>query len=473
VIGLAVVHELRTLLRSRSSVAAVVAFLACGLYAIFAGQSFTAGWQASLDEVEERRSEAVEEARSHLSAGRFTPPDRTWIDLRFPAWQDVFSQSFVARRPGALSGVAFGAVDNSPVVVSINRTTDPFLAEGVHIENPEHGSSGDLDLAFVLVYLLPLLVAVLGIEIGGYERDRGLVPLLAVQTGRPWRWFMTRVAVVTGLSGVAAFVLCTVAALVAGAGPAGFGPWLELSGIALVYTLVWGAVLAVVLSFRGGVSANALGMGLAWVLICILGPTLAAEVALSRTADDYGLDLSLEARAERYDMAGLGQTGLRNELYRTYPRLRDLPYTNAPQPNRQNERHAMEGMMFAALRERHEARAAREAQQLATLATSLWFSPAIATSHALERLAGVGHEAATSFRARVVEATGERVDWVLESAWTGRLLDLGDFDALIESSSAEELHRAESSRVHLAVLALWVVGLLAFAGVRMRAGIGR
>ena len=55
---------------------------------------------------------------------------------------------------------------------------------------------------------------------------------------------------------------------------------------------------------------------------------------------------------------------------------------------------------------------------------------------ALERLAGVGPEAAAAFQAHSMEAVEERVRWILRSVWSKEPLGSADFEALIERTPA-------------------------------------
>ena len=69
---------------------------------------------------------------------------------------------------------------------------------------------------------------------------------------------LDRASAAKATAGAATLALVTAACGLSGAG---LGEWTALAGTALGYTAVWGGILALVLSFGGGTSANALGLG--------------------------------------------------------------------------------------------------------------------------------------------------------------------------------------------------------------------
>ena len=125
-ISRALIHELREILRSPARMIALGVLFAASVSAIVAGQRFHDQWQETVMAARAQERELSDEARSWLKNGEKGPADRPWVDISEPLWQDWYAGTRVVREPLPLAGVAFGAVDDSPVVIRVNRLSDPF-----------------------------------------------------------------------------------------------------------------------------------------------------------------------------------------------------------------------------------------------------------------------------------------------------------------------------------------------------------
>ena len=344
---LALGFEIRALLRSRAGAAALVAYVAIGALAIGLGERHTAGWREALETAQAAQETSIAEAQELLASGS-GPPDRPWIDLTQPAWQDRFAGTRTAREPGALAGVAAGSVDPAPVVFHVHGRADPLSAGGHRIENPEL-AAGSVDLVFVLSMLTPLLVGVLGLGIGGREREERIDRLIVVQAGEARSWLLARMLAVTAIASAAAGALSLAAGLVGGASAAEIGTLLALT---LSYTALWGGLLLALNANARSIRAGAFTFGALWTVLCVLLPTAAAELGLGRVQADFALSDTLGAREQTYSTYEQEVDDLIEVFYGHYPELRQLPVATEglTQPY---SRYVYYGLQFAAVAERH------------------------------------------------------------------------------------------------------------------------
>ena len=279
----------------------------------------------------------------------------------------------------------------------------------------------------------PLLIGVLGLGIGGHEREERIDRLVIIQSGSLQSWLVARMIAVSAIAGLAVLLLCLGAGLTGGASLSELG---ALAGLGLVYTALWGGLLLVVSARSRSVRAGAFAFGSLWTVLCVLLPTLGAEVGLGRLQADYALSETLEARALTYDAYEQELGEATEQLYALYPELRTMQAAADEVLAPAARRHVYDGLLVAGLSERHRDRAAQamEAQQVAEAVA--WLSPPVALTLALERLAGVGPDAASAYASYLVEAVEARVEWLLLQAWGGRSLGLPEFDALIAQSPA-------------------------------------
>ena len=427
---LALAFELRTLLRNRAGVMALVAFLAVGALAIVIGHRHVGLWQEAIATAHQAQEDSVAEARGFIARGEKGPADRAWVDLAQPLWQDWYAGTRVAREPGPLAGIAAGAVDPAPAVFRVNRMADPLATGGHRIENPEL-DAGAVDLVFVLGLLTPLLIGVLGFEIGGRERQERVDRMVVMQAGELRSWLVARMIAVMAIGGTASAVLCLAAGLMGGAG------WVEVAmliGMALAYTALWGGLLLAVNAHARSIRSAALSFGTLWALLCVLLPTVAAEVVLSRVDADFGLAETLDARALRYAAYERELESVLPELYALYPELEQLPAASDDPLDPTTGRHAYDVLLATAISQRHDARRRQEREAQAISERTAWITPVVALELGLERMAGVGPEAASDYRDHLMVAVQDRAHWVVNKAWAKTPLSANDFEALVKDA---------------------------------------
>ena len=462
-LSLGLQFEMRSLIRNRIGPMAVVAYLSIGALAMFLGDRYVADWQQAINNAEDAQQQSIDDARGYFKTGQ-GPADRPWVDLSKPMWQDYYAGTRVHREPNALAGIAAGSVDSAPVAFQVNRRSDPSSGGGYRIENPEL-AMGSVDLTFVLAILSPLLIGLLGMGIGSREREERIGRLIVVQTGEVRGWFLARLIVITAMVAACNAVLCGAAALWGGAS---LFETVVILGLGVSYAALWGGLMAVVSAFAQTVRAQSLIYGVVWMGLCIVAPTVAAEVSLARVQTDFGVSETLEARALNYAAYELAIEDITTQIYAQYPELADLPAAADEKLDPGPRRHATSAVLVAAMTDRVDARQAeaQEAQQFTEQAA--WTSPAVALTLAFERLAGVGPEAASAFQAYSMDAVNQRVRWILQQAWNKKPLDESDFESLVSNTPSAFRSEPQASGVSGLSMISWFVGswLLAVIGFR-------
>ena len=224
-------------------------------------------------------------ARLHADAQRYasTPgePLAYWQD---PTDVAGFSRYFLrahAHKPHLpLSPLAVGGSDLLPPRLPVALETPFGIAPGYDFEHPRGLALGRFDLGFVLAWLLPVAVIVLFALLGTFERDHGMLRLIAAQGVRPRAWLAARVLALLACL-LPAVVLATLLALAAAGVPlATAGPELAMA-LALVdaYTLLWSALAWAVLAAWPGAAGALSALSAAWLLLALGVPAL-AQLAL-------------------------------------------------------------------------------------------------------------------------------------------------------------------------------------------------
>lgn len=444
--------ELRSLLRSPLRLLVLALVLGAGCFVVVQGQKDVDRWQEAIETARAEEEKSLSEARSKFEPDEAESARRSRFGPTHPRWQDHYAATRVAREPAPLAGMAFASAEAGAVTMRLSRFADPLLATGSKIENPALAAAGGLDLVTVLTLLIPLLILALGLEIGGYERAAGVLPLLRVQSGRDRAWIWARCLAVGLIAATVSLALVIVAVVTAGASVADAMP---LALLVVAYVAVWTALLGVVALTARNPSHGAVALGAAWIVLCVLIPSIAVERSASVAADDFALDLTVEARDAGTALGSLKDEELYAKLCARFPALEG----QVPKRSRAGVRAAREGMRIVALEERMAQRDERAQQHRDLVAHTSLASPAIAFTHALEQLAGRGPQASQAFRDTVAAAAAQRMELYVAASWRREQLDASDFERFVEATPDSVAPPASAWWREFLILGAWTVVL--------------
>ncbi|MCH8556668.1 MAG: ABC transporter permease subunit [Balneolia bacterium] len=224
---------------------------------------------------EEKRQELVAIEQGEKEVKRwFQDPANPLVLSRF---QGAGKHVFLKPKPlAALSG---GQLDILPNYGRVTLTTTEPLRDNA-LENPFMQMVGIFDFAFVLVWLIPLFVIVLGYNMLSAERELGTWALLRsqpVSINRILAYKMLfRLLILCGLV-ILSLLLWSLLFGISLLHADG----LALIGVILLYIGFWFALCALFNLFMTSSAVNAVGLAGFWVLFLLLIPSLISMLATS------------------------------------------------------------------------------------------------------------------------------------------------------------------------------------------------
>jgi ABC-2 type transport system permease protein len=168
-------NDWRNLRADRTVWATAILLAAVIGYGIYNGASWvrfqSTAIRAALDE-EHARLNAIKQGIDDANAGRANPP--AFRDPRLPlAVGMTLGPRYAVMPPAPLAPLAIGQSDLLPYYYKISlRSRDTMLGND-EIENPVHLLSGRFDLAFVTIYLYPLVILALSYNLISAEKEDG------------------------------------------------------------------------------------------------------------------------------------------------------------------------------------------------------------------------------------------------------------------------------------------------------------
>ncbi|GGO97156.1 ABC transporter permease [Stakelama pacifica] len=272
--------ELRLLLRSsRNLLALLLLFLLSGA-AVWAGITEIRDQRATIKRVEAEQMRdlaAVEDANAGPEG-----------DAGYNAY---YAFMLTKDPPPALAFAAIGQRDLQPYVLRVRALGLQAQLYDSETYNPELALPGVFDWAFVLTYLLPLVVIALGHDLATGERETGRLRLLLSLPGSGlWR---RRVVLRYGAV-LAALGLPLIAGGIVMAAPAS-GIAIMLATAALYCAFWFGLAMLIGASLRTSATAAAAMIG-CWIVLTLVLPTLASAAIARSVPVAKGIDLTLAQR---------------------------------------------------------------------------------------------------------------------------------------------------------------------------------
>jgi ABC-2 type transport system permease protein len=190
-------------------------------------------------------------------------------------------------------------------------------------ENPLSLLAGRFDLAFVIVYLLPLLVLTLSFNLISSERENGTLQMILSQPVSLARFGMAklfhRVLIVSVLIGSVSVLGMLLTSDSLNSREFWLSVLLWLLAV-LLYTLFWFGLALLVNSFGRSSAANAVVLGGCWIAFVLVLPSLVNAMVTSIYPMPSRVDEINEIRSVNLDIRRDG-TRLLNEFYQDHPEL--------------------------------------------------------------------------------------------------------------------------------------------------------
>lgn len=427
--------EALTLIRERAVWLALLALTAAILFALQTGAARVETQKRLVDAAraeEAQRIEGLKKTLAKLEKGDAKDEPAPYRDPRNAAYMGGGPAARVAAiAPGPLALAAVGQSDLFPPAVKVTTASKDAFLYADEAENPANLMSGSTDLAFVVVFVFPLVILALAFNLLAGEREQGALAMTLACAQRPGAALAGKL-VARILAPIGAALLATAAgvALFAGAQALASTSFAVLMAVILLYGLFWAALAAAVDGMGKNSAFNALTLICAWVVVTMLAPAGINSLAAYAHPAPSRLDMTLEARAASTDADKARDAALARYVDEHPDEKRDRAREGTLR------RLATQEAAFERVERVIAAHDAQLARQRA-LADRLGFlSPALLTYRAMADIAGAGEARYRGFLDQIAAFHVEWRDFFLSRAKSGAPMTQADYDALPRFSVA-------------------------------------
>jgi ABC-2 type transport system permease protein len=461
-------HEWRVL-RADATVWVVGGIFAVAIgYAMVNGVRWAAFQRSALHDAAAEESDRYKKIHVQIGVLEHTgTPVAAFGDPRNPTqFGSRFGPRYAMLPPAPLSPLAIGQSDLLPYYFKVSTDARETLIAATEIENPQRLLVGRFDLAFVIVFLYPLLILAIAYNMLSSEKEQGTLALAASQpvslgtlaTGKVLLRALVLVGVVVGFSLVA--LVASGVNLAAPGAALRLGLWLA---VVTAYGAFWFGLALLVASFGRSSATNATMLATAWLVLVVMLPSLFNLLATTLYPVPSRVEMIQAVRVASDEATSAGST-LLARYYEDHP---ELATGGAEQA--MNDFNIVRVAVDEDVSRRARPVVDRYEQQLArqqTLIDRLRFlSPAVLMQEALNDVAGTGGARHRHFLAQVdrfhASWRGFIVPLILQKARVTSLDNVPTF------TFSEEDPTSVARRVLIAMLGLCVAAAgAAWAGIR-------
>lgn len=463
-------HEARRMWRDKSLIIVVLLMLCAALFASYNGARHArlrlAANNVALADDARVFTELQQEAREIESGRKEVPPFGGAIKS---AAIGLFYPRTAALSPASFAFSSIGQSDVYPSFFKVSgRRSDSFM-DAQELENPTNLLIGRFDLAFVVVYLVPLFAFALAYNSLAGEKESGTLQLLLAQ-GVSLRSLLigktlARASVILAPLIVAALFMMLWYE-VGSDTTFLISPLLKFTawcGIVVLYTLFWLAIAALVNLYGASSASNAVTLAAVWIGFVMLCPTFINLAAGAIHPVPSRLELINVSRDVQEQTRVPVQ--LLEAYYREHPEARpankDLTKYDFPfyYTAIQREQH----LRLAPLMQRYETALAAQ-QNLVRWASLL--SPSLVAQESLNDLAGTGYARHRRFIEGVTAYHQAHRDFFEPRAFRDASLSSDDYNNMPRFTFAEETAATLATRIIAASLVLMFINAFALFLIR-------
>jgi ABC-2 type transport system permease protein len=371
--------------------------------------------------------------------------------------------------PGPLAPLAIGQSDLLPYYFKVSTDARENIVAATEIENPNRLLAGRFDLAFVIIFLYPLLILALTYNMLSSEQEQGTLVLALSQpvslgtlvSGKVLLRALILVGLVVAFS-VAALIVSG-ADLSAPGAVARLGLWLA---VVAAYGAFWFGLAVAVASLGRNSTTNATLLASGWLVLIVMTPSLFNMAATSLYPVPSRVEM-VQAMREAQDEANKGGSQALARFYEDHPELATGDPAQA-----MNDFNVVRVAVNDDVERRVRPVVSRYEEQVAKQQRAIdslrFLSPAILMQAALNDIAGTGTVRHRDYLAQVDAFHGAWRDYFVAKIFAKT--QVTDFDQVPRFSYSEEPTAVVTQRVGVALLGLLLpaaaIGMLGWRRLR-------
>jgi ABC-2 type transport system permease protein len=461
-------HEWRALSADATLWAVIAIFAAAIGYGVWNGTRWVSFQKSALVAATAEEDERYERLRTQVASlsapgAKISP----FADPRSPAnVGGRLGPRYAMLPPGPLAPLAIGQSDLLPYYFKVSTEARENIIAATEIENPNRLLSGRFDLAFVIIFLYPLLILALSYNMLSSEQEQGTlsltlsqpVSLRTIVSGKVALRALVLLVLLVGFSAVA--LLVTGADLSTPGAGLRLALWLAIVG---AYGAFWFALSIAIAALGRNSTTNATILASVWLVLVVMTPSLFNLAAATLYPVPSRVEMVQAMRAAQ-DEANKNGSKVLARFYEDHPELATGDATQA-----MNDFNVVRVAVNDDVERRVRPVISRYEEQVASqqrvLDSLRFLSPAILMQGALNDIAGTGSARHADFLAQVDAYHRQWREYFVPKIFAKA--QIANFDAIPRFDYREESSNVVAARVMAALMGLLLpAAAMAVVGLR-------
>ena len=301
--------ELKNFLSGKAVIAAVLFILLAGIYGVFHGKT-----------VLDKQAEIIGQI-PQFQAEHF----KKQLELNKADFGNAlyYLKHSTIHEPSGWAAFSIGQRDVNPFNVNVTMLTLEGQLYDSEMSNPKNLLYGNFDLAFVFVFLFPLLIISFCHNLISAEQESGTWNLLCsqpVSIGKIIGWrllirFVFVLLIAFGLIAASCFYLESAFDM----------RFIYAVLIAFIYLGFWFALAGFIISLQKSSTFNALSLLGVWIFLTILAPALLNLAISTALPVSESFELTVKQREGYHQKWDQKKSETMEKFYAIYPQYRDFP----------------------------------------------------------------------------------------------------------------------------------------------------
>lgn len=424
--------ELQQLRRQKFVLFLLSFFMLAGAYSIYTGHEFTKRQQLVLDSLKQTYDVKYKEIEASFMADTSTAEGKlSFTQAGIPAVVEYRNPLYAVNTPQSLTSLSVGQRDLVPYYDMITRKRNFVQSSNAEIENPEMLASGNFDLAYVIVYLLPLLAIALAYNTWSKEKEQQTDRLLAIQSMDFKRIVVYKLAfrflVVAALTW-----LLSIAGIISDACLIPFNLVASVFWLltVTVYLFFWFSICLLVIRLGQSSAANALYLLAAWCFFLILLPAVTNTIIRQLYPIPLKIDAAVALRENSEAIWAMPKQHLIDTFYLYNPKYRHLKSTSDTSETSTKRFAAYYDLLGRRMTNAITNYNRYPEKQQGKSANLNWFNPATKAQYLLNSIAETGLRDYLSYQNEVNHFQKTWVDFMTHYVINDKKLSLNDLHHL-------------------------------------------
>ncbi len=451
-------YELKLLLRSRW-----IQLLSIMLLILFAFSAFN-----GIQKVEKRKkdiSAAYEEVKENDEMMlKLLDSVERGLAVSVPYWTvpnnpiavGNYYPRVAAMEPQPMAFIATGQADVFTHYVKPTVSGNDFALNFTEMTSPVQLLFGSFDLAFVIVYLLPLLIIAFSYNVLSSEKETGSLRLLAAQPISIQNWVLQKLGLRFFWLTVLLISTLTIVLLTLGQNPfSRLFEFLGLLSLIWIYMLFWFALAFLVNLWAGSSAKNAVTLIGLWITFVLLIPSVFNQLSNTLYPMPSRTLMINEMRGLKAEV-----TKKQDEILDNY--LRDHPeYAINDTTQKRSFYHRYMAAQNLIKQEMSPVVNAYEEQlqnQQEWVGKFKWISPAIVAQESLNKIAGTSTQDYENFRKQVIAFAADWREHFMPYLYNNLVFAQSDYPNLPDFQFEQRSKRSMEGVLLLLIISIGLVG---------------